>query len=93
MATQEQEKLPRFVETVFGETTLIVPLLTLVELFCFQIAQFILDESLKRNEICRIVCTQPRRISAVTTAERVAMERGESVGQTVGYQIRLESRC
>ena len=37
-----------------------------------------------------IVCTQPRRISAVSLAERVASERGEEVGQTVGYQIRLE---
>ena len=37
-----------------------------------------------------IICTQPRRISAVSLAERVAMERGEEVGGTVGYQIRLE---
>ncbi|XP_076800164.1 3'-5' RNA helicase YTHDC2-like isoform X2 [Clavelina lepadiformis] len=58
-----------------------------------QIPQFILEESLKRNEVCRIVCTQPRRISAVSMAERVALECGESVGQTVGYQIRLESRA
>ena len=28
----------------------------------------------------------------VSIAERVAMERGEKIGQTVGYQIRLESR-
>ena len=41
---------------------------------------------------CRIVCTQPRRISAISVAERVAAERGEKCGQTVGYQIRLESR-
>jgi len=47
---------------------------------------------MQRNEVCRIVCTQPRRISAVSMAERVAAERGESVGHTVGYQIRLESR-
>ncbi|ROT84085.1 putative ATP-dependent RNA helicase YTHDC2 [Penaeus vannamei] len=32
------------------------------------------------------------RISALTTAERVAAERGEKVGYTVGYQIRLESK-
>jgi len=32
-----------------------------------------------------VVVTQPRRIAAVTLAERVASELGESVGQTVGY--------
>ena len=52
----------------------------------------ILDESHKHNQPCRIFCTQPRRISAITVAERVAAERGEKIGQTVGYQIRLESR-
>ena len=39
----------------------------------------------------RIVCTQPRRISAITVAQRVAEERGEALGKSVGYQIRLES--
>lgn len=41
---------------------------------------------------CRIICTQPRRISAMSVAERVATERGERCGQTVGYQIRLDTR-
>ncbi len=53
----------------------------------------ILDDSHANNKACRIFCTQPRRISALTVAERVAAERGEKIGQTVGYQIRLESRC
>ena len=44
------------------------------------------------NKPCRIICTQPRRISAISVAERVAAERGERCGQTVGYQIRLDSR-
>jgi HrpA-like RNA helicase len=39
-----------------------------------------------------IICTQPRRIAAITVAERVALERGEGVGNTVGYQVRLNSR-
>lgn len=41
---------------------------------------------------CRIMCTQPRRISAISIAERVAAERGEKCGTTVGYTIRLESK-
>jgi HrpA-like RNA helicase len=38
------------------------------------------------------MCTQPRRISAISIAERVAVERGERCGDNVGYTIRLESR-
>lgn len=57
-----------------------------------QIPQFLLDDCTKRGEPCRIFCTQPRRLAAIAVAERVAAERGESIGQTVGYHIRLESR-
>ncbi|OQR67527.1 putative ATP-dependent RNA helicase DHX36-like [Tropilaelaps mercedesae] len=43
---------------------------------------------------CFVVCTQPRRISAISVAERVANERGETVGErSVGYKIRLENRA
>ena len=57
-----------------------------------QVPQYILEEATKRQLPCKAICTQPRRISAISVAERVAYERGESVGQTVGYQIRLESK-
>uniref|UniRef100_A0A452UC67 Putative ATP-dependent RNA helicase DHX57 n=1 Tax=Ursus maritimus TaxID=29073 RepID=A0A452UC67_URSMA len=58
-----------------------------------QIPQFILDDSLNGppEKVANIICTQPRRISAISVAERVAKERTERVGLTVGYQIRLES--
>ncbi|XP_071964049.1 3'-5' RNA helicase YTHDC2-like [Antedon mediterranea] len=57
-----------------------------------QIPQYILDSHHSTGRNCRIICTQPRRLSALSVAERVAIERGEKIGQTVGYQIRLESR-
>nr|XP_014346728.1 PREDICTED: probable ATP-dependent RNA helicase YTHDC2 isoform X2 [Latimeria chalumnae] len=57
-----------------------------------QIPQFILDDCYKNSIPCRIFCTQPRRLAAIAVAERVAAERGEKIGQTIGYQIRLESR-
>ena len=41
---------------------------------------------------CNIICTQPRRISAIGVSERVADERCERVGQSVGYTIRLERK-
>ena len=59
-----------------------------------QVPQFILDDCVARGEgaTCRLICTQPRRISAVGVAERVAGERCEAVGGTVGYRILLEAR-
>ncbi|HEX5124219.1 MAG TPA: ATP-dependent helicase HrpB, partial [Rhodanobacteraceae bacterium] len=40
----------------------------------------------------RIVMLEPRRIAARAAAEFMAAQRGEDVGATVGYRIRLESR-
>lgn len=37
-----------------------------------------------------VACTQPRRVAAMTVAQRVAEEVGCSLGQTVGYAIRFE---
>nr|XP_019948030.1 PREDICTED: putative ATP-dependent RNA helicase DHX57 [Paralichthys olivaceus] len=58
-----------------------------------QIPQFILDASLRgsADQVANIICTQPRRISAISVAQRVAEERAEKLGNSVGYQIRLES--
>lgn len=51
------------------------------------------DQVLGGNgSVTRIIVTQPRRISAVSVAERVATERGQSIGSSVGYQVRLERR-
>lgn len=54
----------------------------------------ILDQIIRQGKgsSCRIICTQPRRISAISVAERVAEERDERIGKNVGYCIRLESR-
>lgn len=55
-----------------------------------QLVQFILDKMLYKNGdyTTSILCTQPRRISAIGLAERVADERVTKVGQEVGYVIR-----
>ncbi|KAJ4803285.1 RNA helicase family protein [Rhynchospora pubera] len=59
-----------------------------------QLPQFILEEEIEnlRGAHCNIICTQPRRISAISVAARIASERGEELGETVGYQIRMESK-
>lgn len=56
-----------------------------------QVPQYILNDATRRNKPCRIIVTQPRRVAAVSVAHRVAEERGEPLGETVGYQIRMES--
>nr|XP_011464073.1 PREDICTED: ATP-dependent RNA helicase DHX36 isoform X1 [Fragaria vesca subsp. vesca] len=57
-----------------------------------QIPQFILESEIEasRGAVCSIICTQPRRISAMSVSERVASERGEKLGDSVGYKVRLE---
>ncbi|XP_068656237.1 DExH-box ATP-dependent RNA helicase DExH1 [Aristolochia californica] len=59
-----------------------------------QLPQFILEDAISRNcgAQCNIICTQPRRISAISVSTRVSQERGECLGETVGYQIRLEAK-
>lgn len=70
-----------------------------------QVPQFILDDylakliglqngngKLERMKHVHIICTQPRRLSAIGVAERVSDERCEKIGNTVGYSIRLENK-
>ncbi|KAK0542303.1 putative ATP-dependent RNA helicase ucp12, partial [Tilletia horrida] len=70
-----------------------------------QVPQFILEDAIDRKEgsLCNIVVTQPRRVSAMGLAARVAAERGEEWvdedargderGNIVGYAIRGERRA
>ncbi|KAK5122101.1 hypothetical protein LTR85_004347 [Meristemomyces frigidus] len=59
-----------------------------------QSVQFVLDDLIQRclGEQAHIICTQPRRISALGLADRVADERCGRVGEEVGYAIRGESK-
>ncbi|XP_004300262.1 PREDICTED: ATP-dependent RNA helicase DHX36 [Fragaria vesca subsp. vesca] len=62
-----------------------------------QVPQFILDDMIQsgRGGHCNIICTQPRRIAAISVADRVTDERCEpspgSNGSLVGYQVRLDN--
>ena len=59
-----------------------------------QCVQFILDDMIKRHigATANLICTQPRRISALSLADRVSDERCSHVGEEVGYAIRGESK-
>lgn len=65
-----------------------------------QLPSFILEDHLSRGVPCKIFVTEPRRISAISLAERVSRELGDKGvdaadngdGGLVGYSIRLESK-
>ncbi|TRM65724.1 P-loop containing nucleoside triphosphate hydrolase protein [Schizophyllum amplum] len=62
-----------------------------------QVPTFILEDQLSRGKPCKIFCTEPRRISAISLAQRVSRELGDATNAVgtnaslVGYSIRLES--
>ncbi|WFC98194.1 RNA helicase [Malassezia yamatoensis] len=63
-----------------------------------QLPAYLLEDSLSRGQPCNIYVTEPRRISAITLAERVSRELGEPKGAIggpdsyIGYAIRLDSQ-
>jgi len=59
-----------------------------------QIPQLLFDDYINRGEgaKCNIICTQPRRLAAMSVAERIADERGDRLGNEVGYQVRFDAK-
>ncbi|KAI3554166.1 helicase associated domain-containing protein [Colletotrichum abscissum] len=62
-----------------------------------QVPAFLLEHQLAQGKPCKIFCTEPRRISAISLARRVSEELGEGRNDLgtprslVGYSIRLEA--
>jgi pre-mRNA-splicing factor ATP-dependent RNA helicase DHX15/PRP43 len=54
-----------------------------------QIPKFLLEAGFTKGGKC-IACTQPRRVAAMSVAQRVAQELDVTLGQQVGYSIRFE---
>nr|XP_039255538.1 ATP-dependent RNA helicase DHX33-like [Styela clava] len=74
---QELKKSPTVIvigETASGKTT--------------QIPQFLLKAGLGKTGC--IACTQPRRVAAITIAQRVSAELNVKLGEEVGYCVRFE---
>lgn len=57
-----------------------------------QVPQFILEQSAHEKKACSIIVALPRRLATKALAKRVATERGEAVGDTVGHQIRFDTK-
>lgn len=55
-----------------------------------QIPQFVLFDDLPHIERKLVACTQPRRVAAMSVAQRVANEMDVGLGEEVGYSIRFE---
>ena len=60
-----------------------------------QCPQYILEDAIVncKGSDTRIVVTQPRRIAAISVAERIANERDEEVGKSVGYAVRFNKKA
>ncbi|KAJ2786746.1 DEAH-box ATP-dependent RNA helicase prp43 [Coemansia interrupta] len=55
-----------------------------------QIPQYMVYDLLPQVEGKMIACTQPRRVAAMSVAQRVSEEMDVKLGQEVGYSIRFE---
>ena len=57
-----------------------------------QIPQYVLYDELPQLNNKLVACTQPRRVAAMSVAQRVADELDVKLGEEVGYSIRFEDR-
>lgn len=59
-----------------------------------QVPQILLEEAIAKGQgaACNIVCTQPRRIAAISVARRVAIERSERLQESIGYHVRFDAK-
>lgn len=63
-----------------------------------QLPSFLLEDQLSKGKPCKIYVTEPRRISAISLAQRVSQELGDAPGamgstsSLIGYSIRLEAK-
>lgn len=56
-----------------------------------QIPQFLIEAGYANKNKC-IACTQPRRVAAMSVAQRVSEEMDVNLGEEVGYSIRFEDQ-
>ncbi|KAG5418159.1 PRP43 [Candida metapsilosis] len=57
-----------------------------------QIPQFVLYDEMPHLTGKQVACTQPRRVAAMSVAQRVSDEMDVKLGEEVGYSIRFENK-
>ncbi|KAF4594015.1 DEAH-box ATP-dependent RNA helicase prp43 [Pleurotus pulmonarius] len=92
-----RKKLPVYAQmddffTVFNENQIVILAGEAGSGKTTQIPQFVAYSDLAHSRGKMIACTQPRRVAAKSTAERVAEEMDVQLGYQVGYSIRFENR-
>ncbi|GIQ80862.1 hypothetical protein KIPB_001729, partial [Kipferlia bialata] len=75
-AVRENQVIVLVGETGCGKTT--------------QVMQYLVEDGYAKKGC--LVCTQPRRVAAMSVAARVAQEMNCGLGSEVGYQVRFEDR-
>ncbi|KAH9261872.1 hypothetical protein BASA81_000528 [Batrachochytrium salamandrivorans] len=59
-----------------------------------QVPQFVFEHliSIGQGGTANIIVTQPRRLAAISVAQRVADEFGGKIGEEIGYRVQLDSK-
>lgn len=59
-----------------------------------QVPQFVFEHliALGQGGTANIIVTQPRRLAAISVAQRVADEFGGKIGEEIGYRVQLDSK-
>ena len=57
-----------------------------------QIPQYLVETGYTCDSSKRVICTQPRRVAAMSVSARVAYECGVALGSSVGYKVRFDER-
>ena len=57
-----------------------------------QMPRYLLSDEVLTRRSGIVACTQPRRVAAISVAERVAYEMGVQLGEEVGYSVRFDDR-
>uniref|UniRef100_A0A182PMM1 Helicase-associated domain-containing protein n=1 Tax=Anopheles epiroticus TaxID=199890 RepID=A0A182PMM1_9DIPT len=56
-----------------------------------EIVHYIVQNCHRKGEPCRMICVLQEEVEVVTSAVRIAMERNEQAGSTVGYKLNINS--
>ena len=56
-----------------------------------QVVQYLYDAGIARNGL--IVCTQPRKVAAITLAKHVSGEMNVNLGRELGYRVGMNAKC
>ena len=57
-----------------------------------QLAQYIMEGIIRPGNM-KVICTQPRKVAAISLANRIAEEQCQKVGEQIGYWVGMKKCC